>query len=103
TTYSRLIDQKLRVGPFANTSKLFAAPRTLNIGDTITPAEIALELRRTGYSESDRNPTGYYRLRPDGIEIYPGADSYFRRDAGLLKFTKGKISEIISLADNSDL
>jgi penicillin-binding protein 1B len=102
-SYSRLIDQKLRIGPFANTSKLFAAPRTLNIGELIAPAEIALELRRTGYNESERNPMGYYRLRPDGIEIYPGPDSYFRRDAGLLKFTNGKISQIISLSDNSDL
>src|SRR5436190_8542702 len=103
TSYSRLIDQKLRQGPFANTSKLFAAPRTLNIGETMAPAEIGLELRRTGYSESERNPMGYYRLRPDGIEVYPGPDSYFRRDAGLLKFKNGKISQIISLSDNSDL
>src|SRR4051812_29868863 len=60
SSYSRLIDQKLRVGPFANTSKIFAAPRTLNIGEVITPAEIVSELRRTGYNESERNPIGYY-------------------------------------------
>src|SRR5436190_20077903 len=48
STYSHLIDAKLRQGPFANTSKIFAAPRTLNIGEPITPAEIALELRHTG-------------------------------------------------------
>src|SRR5260370_23058043 len=93
-SYSHLIDQKLRQGPFANTSKIFAGPRTLNIGEAITPAEIALELRRTGYNESERNPKGYYRLRPDGIEIYPGPESYFRRDAGLLKIANGKIAQI---------
>jgi len=103
TTYSKLIDQKLRVGPFANTSKIFAAPRTLNIGEQLTPEDVALELRHTGYTESDRNPMGYYRVRPDGIEIYPGPDSYFRRDPGLLKFKNGKIAEIVSLADNSNL
>src|SRR5689334_7175088 len=72
STYSHLIDQKLRQGPFANTSKIFAAPRTLNLGEPLAPAEVASELRRTGYSESERNPMGYYRLRPDGIEVYPG-------------------------------
>src|SRR5437588_10638690 len=46
STYSKLIDQKLRLGPFANTSKIFAGPRTLSIGETITPAEVAAELHR---------------------------------------------------------
>ena len=27
--YSRLIDEKLRVGPFANTAKLYAAPESV--------------------------------------------------------------------------
>src|SRR6478672_517457 len=101
--YSRIIDQKLRLGPFANTSKIFAGPRTLNVGEAITPADVAAELHRAGYTESERNALGCYRLRPDGIEIYPGPDSYFRRDAGLLKIRKGKIVEIISLSDNSEL
>jgi penicillin-binding protein 1B len=101
--YSRLIDQKLRQGPFANTSKIFAAPRTLNVGDAISVEEVAAELRRNGYSLSERNPMGCYRERADGIEIYPGPDSYFRRDAGLLKIRNGKIARIISLSDNSEL
>src|SRR5437870_4792591 len=103
TQYSRLIDQKLRLGPFANTSKIFASPRTLNVGDAIAPADVAADLRRAGYTESERNPLGCFRLRPDGIEIYPGPDSYFKRDAGLLKIRKGKIVEIISLSDTSEL
>jgi penicillin-binding protein 1B len=103
TKYSRIIDEKLRLGPFANTSKIFAAPRTLNIGEPISPDDIASELRRAGYSESERNPLGCFRLRADGIEIYPGPDSYFRRDAGLLKIRNGKIVQIISLSDNSEL
>ena len=40
--YSRLIDQKLRAGPFANTSKIFAAPRTIAVGDRMTPEELVL-------------------------------------------------------------
>ncbi len=46
--YSRLIEAKLGVGPFANTSMLYAAPRTVAVGDIVTPQE--LELRRSGYN-----------------------------------------------------
>src|SRR3989442_145412 len=62
--YSRLIDQKLRVGVFANTAKIFAAPESVAVGDVTTPAEIASELRRSGYNESRNNPTGYYQVHP---------------------------------------
>ncbi|MBZ5595950.1 MAG: PBP1A family penicillin-binding protein [Acidobacteriia bacterium] len=100
--YSRLIDEKLRAGPFVNTSKIFAAPRVVGLGDTISPAEIVLELRRSGYSESRGSPMGWYNLRPDAIEIFPGPDSYFKDEAGVIKFSGGRISQIISLQDNTD-
>src|SRR5579864_1542863 len=100
--YSRLIDQKLRAGPFANTSKIFAAPKVIGVGDQISPADIVLELRRSGYSESRGNPMGWFNLRPDAVEIFPGPESYFREDAGVIKFSGGRISQIISLQDNTD-
>ncbi|HKW96532.1 MAG TPA: PBP1A family penicillin-binding protein [Bryobacteraceae bacterium] len=100
--YSRLIDQKLRGGPFGNTSKIFAAPKVIGVGDQITPDEIVLELRRSGYSESRGNPMGWFNLRPDAIEIFPGPQSYFREEAGVIKFANGRISQIISLQDNTD-
>jgi penicillin-binding protein 1B len=77
--YSRLIDQKLTAGPFANTAKIFAAPRVIAVGDAMSPADVAAALRRGGYSESRRNPAGSYRLRPDAIGIFPGPESYFDR------------------------
>ena len=62
--YSRLIDQKLRAGPFANTSKIFAAPRLIAVGDPLTGDEIAAELRRCGYTESRGNAIGSFQMRP---------------------------------------
>ncbi|HXI42900.1 MAG TPA: PBP1A family penicillin-binding protein, partial [Bryobacteraceae bacterium] len=100
--YSRLIDQKLKGGPFANTSKIFAAPRVIGVGDEISPADIILELRRSGYSESRGNPMGWFNTRPDAIEIFPGPESYFREEAGVVKFSGNRISQIISLQDNTD-
>ena len=100
--YSRLIDQKLRAGPFANTSKIFAAPRLVAVGDASTAEEIAAALRRCGYSESRANAMGSFQLRPDGaIEIFPGPDSYFDQEAGVIKFAGGRISQIVSLRDNT--
>lgn len=99
--YARLIDEKLRVGPFANAAKIFAAPRSVAVGDAVTPQEIAAELRRSGYNESPRNPVGYYRLFANSIEIFPQADSYFDQEAGVIKFQDGKVSRIVSLSDNT--
>jgi len=99
--YSRLIDQKLRAGPFANTAKIFAAAESVSVGDLSTPVGIAAELRRSGYTDSNRNPVGYYQLHPNYIEIFPGADSYFEQEAGIIKFAGGRISQIVSLRDNT--
>jgi penicillin-binding protein 1B len=101
--YSRLVEAKLRTGAFANTSMLFAAPQLLAVGDVTSPGEIAADLRRSGYSESRNAAMGYYNLRPDAIDIYPGPESYFRREPGVVKFVKGRVSEIISLKDNTDV
>jgi len=100
--YSGLIDQKLRAGPFANTSKIFAAPRLIAAGDALTAGEIAAALRRCGYTESRGNAIGSFQMRPDGaIEIFPGPDSYFDEEAGVIKFANGRISQIVSLRDNT--
>src|SRR5260370_8680236 len=45
---------------------------------------------------------GYYTLKADEIDIYPGPDSFFKRDEGVLKFAGGQVSKIISLADNTE-
>jgi penicillin-binding protein 1B len=102
TRYSRLIDQKLRAGPFTETAKLFAAPQSVAVGDRITPAEIAASLQTSGYNESHGNRIGYYQLKPDSVEIFPGPDSYFDQEAGVIHFSNGRISRIVSLQDNTE-
>jgi penicillin-binding protein 1B len=99
--YSHIIDEKLRAGPFANTAKIYAAPESVSVGDTVTPAEIAADLRRSGYTESRSNPIGYYQVQPHAIQVFPGPESYFDQEAGVIKFTGTKISQIISLQDNT--
>jgi penicillin-binding protein 1B len=100
--YARLIDEKLSGGPFTNTSMVFGAPRLVTLGDAATPAEIIGALRASGYSESRATRMGAYTMRPDSLEIYPGPDSYFKQEAAVLKFQEGKVSQIISLRDNTE-
>ena len=100
--YARLIDEKIRVGTFANASKIFAAPESVGVGDALTPIDIASALRRSGYNESAGNPTGHFRLSPRSIEVFPGPDSYFDQEAGLIRFAGGRISQIVSLRDNTE-
>jgi len=100
--YSRLIEAKLAGGPFGNTSMLFAAPRTVDVGDQSSPQEIANELRHSGYNESPNNRIGYYALKPDEIDVYPGPDSYFKREDGVIKFQGSKVTRIVALADNTE-
>ncbi|MGH9663756.1 MAG: transglycosylase domain-containing protein, partial [Bryobacteraceae bacterium] len=102
TKFAHLIDAKLQAGPFATTSMLFAAPRLAMLGDPGSPAEIAAYLRECGYGEARQARMGSYNLRPDAIEIFPGPESYFRQEPEVLKFAHGKISQIISLRDNSE-
>ena len=100
--YAKLIDEKLLAGPFANTSMLFATPSSIAVGDQATAQEIGSELRRSGYTESDKNRLGYYTLKPSEIDIYPGPDSYFEPEGGVIKLAGGRVSQIISLRDNTE-
>ena len=100
--YAKVADEKLAHGPFPNSSLLLAAPELVGVGDKGTPLQFAGRLRESGYSQDARNNAlGWYHLRPDAIEIFPGDKSYSNAEPGVLRFQDGKISEIIALSDNS--
>ena len=100
--YARLTDEKLAQGPFPNSSLLYAAPETVGIGDSATPLSFAARLRESGYGEDAReNAIGWYHLRPDAIEIFPGEKSLTSSEPGVLRFQSNKIASIVALSDNS--
>jgi penicillin-binding protein 1B len=101
--YSRITDEKLKQGVFPNTSVLFAAPQSVGVGDAATRTQMANRLRESGYGEDARsNPLGWYHLREDAIEVFPGDHSSTSSEPGVLRFRNGKISSIIALSDNSE-
>ena len=100
--YARLTDEKLLTGPFPNSSLLYAAPQTVGVGDPGTPLQFAARLRESGYGEDPRSNTlGWYHLRGDAIEIYPGDRSFSGSEPGILYFQDGKISSILALSDHA--
>ena len=40
-------------------------------------------------------------MQPNSLEIFPGRDSYFDQEPGVIKFADGKIRSIVSLQDNT--
>jgi len=99
--YGRMIEDKLAAGPFDSTSRLYAAPRPVMVGDDGHLDEIAAYLRRCGYTESNTSRAGWYHLRPDAIEINPGPDA-FDSEGATIKVDQGKVTQIISLRDHTE-
>jgi penicillin-binding protein 1B len=101
--YSRMIDAKLRAGAFATTSMLYAGPHSVAVGDESSPTEIAAMLRNSGYTENKNSPMGHYIVRSDAIDVYPGPESFYKREGAVIKFSGKKVRQIISLVDNSQV
>jgi penicillin-binding protein 1B len=100
--YAKLIDTRLRGGPYRTTAGIFASPGSVAVGDKLSPSELAATLRRAGYNENRSNPVGSYSVQADSVDIFPGVDSYFSQEPATVKFRAGKITRVVSLRDNTD-
>src|SRR5258708_7476944 len=106
--YQPIVDLRMRGPIFANTARIYAAPRVVRVGEAIGPGEIAAALRRAGYdaagevkSEALRSKTGTYKLHASALEIMPGTESYYSPDVARISFAGGKI-EKISVGGNTE-
>lgn len=100
--YATMIEEKLVKGPYSNTSKLFAAPQGITLGDEIGPDDVIESLHRAGYSLTRTNRMGYYRQGADSVEVFPGPDSYFQQEAHVVRFGGKRVRQIVSLRDNTE-
>ena len=75
--YDRIIEKRFRTPVFANSAKIYALPRVVRDGEKIDAREIAIDLRRAGYSEQEgQSKLGTFHVGKGGIEITPGPESY---------------------------
>ena len=95
--YDRIIEKRFRTPIFANSAKIYALPKVVRDGEKIQAKEIAAELRRAGYSDTeDGSKLGSFRLSKDGIEITPGAESYHSPEAARITIHDGVVDQISS-------
>ncbi len=105
--YSILIEKKVRAGPLAGVSMVYAAPRAVSVGEALSAEDIIAHLRRAGYGEAPgagvppelRVGTGWYRAGPDTVEIFPGPESQLDPGTGppptaVVRFARGRVSRI---------
>ena len=91
--YQQVVDDRLNNGPlFASTAQIYAAPKEVRTGQTLTAASIAQDLRKAGYNA---NPNlGTYRVFGDSISIKPGPGSFHSTDGATIDTTGGTVQNI---------
>jgi penicillin-binding protein 1B len=77
--YAKLVDERLAHGYLTTRAGIYAAPRTLRVGQKLTRDGLANLLRRTGYVESDSVSevwNGSFTVGDNSIEIRPSANNF---------------------------
>src|SRR6267143_628220 len=76
--FSARIDNLLRGEVFTRSAGIYAAPKQIRPGQSISEEEMLAHLKRAGYVERSQqadSARGRYAVNGDAIEIDPGADS----------------------------
>src|SRR5215203_6521988 len=81
--YSEVVDARLASGYLTSRAGLYAAPRTLREGQSMTAERLADVLRRAGYveGEASRVWSGSFKVEDGAVEIFP-SDSPGAADPG---------------------
>jgi penicillin-binding protein 1B len=99
--YQHVVDDRMNNGPlFAHTAQIYAAPREVRTGQTLTAATIAQDLRRAGYNSNPQ--LGSYTVTGDSITIKPGPSSFHNTDGATIT-TTGGIVQAISAENGASL
>jgi penicillin-binding protein 1B len=71
--YSKVVDARLASGYLTSRAGIYAAPRTLREGQSLTAERLAEVLRRAGYveGEASRVWNGKFKVENDAVEIFP--------------------------------
>src|SRR5882724_7832047 len=110
SVFSHRIDNLLRGEVYTRSAGIYAAPKLLHVGETISQEELLAYLRRAGYVEKGQQgetARGHYALINEGIEIEPSRDSSVdgqsQFDSLRVKFSRNlkAISGISRVSDNA--
>jgi penicillin-binding protein 1B len=96
-TYQHVVDERLKQPIFANTAKIFAAPREVRPGQKLSVHLLANELREAGYSAdgtAQPSPLGTYSQSAGSITVHPGPQSYHAQDGATIHIGSGVVQSI---------
>ena len=91
--YQEIVNTRMSGPIFANTSRIYAAPKPVFLGESINAAAIATALRRAGYTDVKSNRIGWYETRELQISVVPLVldDVSSDQDPETLEITRGGI------------
>src|SRR6266481_7319895 len=94
--YSRIIDARLADGYLTSRPGLYAAPRSLQVGQKLSLERLVNALRRCGYVESTGSEvwSGSFYRQASGIEIRPSKTNRLQPLVVQMSFAGDKISEL---------
>lgn len=95
--YQGIVDARLKEPLFANTAKIFAAPREVRPGQKFTVHLIAEELRDAGYSPdgaSQVSQLGTFSEGAQNITVRPGPESFHSQDPATIHISGGVVNSI---------
>jgi len=95
--YGHVVDERLKQPLFANTAKIYAAPREVRPGQKLSVRLLAEELREAGYTvNGGASPSqlGTYSQTPSSITVHPGEESYHAPDSATIHVSEGEVDSI---------
>lgn len=95
--YQGIVDARLQHPLFADTAKIYAAPREVRPGQKLPITLIASELREAGYTPmgvSPVSPMGTFSESPQSITVQPGPQSYHAPDGATIHVSGGVVDSI---------
>jgi penicillin-binding protein 1B len=96
--YREIVDERLKQPMFANTAKIFAAPREVRPGQKLSAHVLSAELREGGYSpEGDAKPSqlGTFAETAASVTVHPGPQSYHAQDGAVIHVSAGVVDTIM--------
>ncbi len=98
--YAMMIEDKFGGGAIRTNSSVYAMPRQVVVGDTLTEAELIARLQRAGYTEDQANRVGYYRRSKEGLAIVTGPESYFQPHSAIIQIAGNHVTRVFSETEN---
>ena len=88
--YEQMVDKRLTQPLFANTAKIYAAPREVRVGQKLTvqwsgPGASTGRIHRLHGTHV--SAMGTFQERPGSIYIHPGPESYHTQDGATINFS----------------